>query len=134
MSQDVITVFEHNGVKYEFDIRDADTSELFEDALDKLQAAEKELPKEGRLSTIYRAQCNMLKDFFDTLFGEGAGVALCTEKSNISLCYNAYYALLDVVRTQKDDILETKNTFSRYSNRQQQKSKHYGSKKHNKKR
>ena len=130
MSQEVITVFEYNGAKYDFDVRDADTSEAFENALYKMRDAEKSLPKEGKGSVIIRAQCKMIKDFFNDLFGDGAGTAICTEKDNISLCYKAYYALIDVARTQKTDILEVKNTFSRFSNRQQ--TKHPGSKKHKK--
>lgn len=130
MSQEVTTVFEYNGVKYELDVRDADTSEDFENALYKMRDAEKTLPKEGKGSEIIRAQCKMIKEFFDDLFGAGAGKAICTEKDNISVCYKAYYALLDVVRTQKTDILEVKNTFSRFSNRQQ--TRHPGSKKRKK--
>ena len=131
MSQEVKTVFEHNGATYDFDIRDADMQEAFEDAIDKLRVAENNLPKEGKGSVIIRAQCKMFKDFFDDLFGKGAGVAVCTEKNNISVCYAAYYALLEVARSQKSSIYEIKNTFSRYSNRQQ--TKHPGSKKHKKK-
>ena len=131
MSQEIITVYERNGAKYDFDVRDADISEAFEKALEKMRETEKTLPKEGKGSVIIRAQCKMLKTFFDDLFGEGAGVAICTEKDNVSVCYSAYTDLLAVARTQKNDILDSKNTFSRYSNRKQ--FKPHGGKKHKKK-
>ena len=119
MSQEVKTKFEYNGASYEFDVRDADQSEVFEDAIAKMEEEEKALPKDGKASAIIRAQCTMLKKFFDRVLGEGAGNALCTEKSNISVCYDAYEQFLLMVREQKDDIIGAKNVFAKYSNRQQ---------------
>lgn len=119
MSQEVKTKFEYNGASYEFDVRDADQSEIFENAIAEMEKEEKSLPKDGKASSIIRAQCAMLKKFFDRVFGEGAGDAICTEKSNISVCYDAYEQFLLVVREQKDDILGAKNVFAKYSNRQQ---------------
>lgn len=119
MSQEVNTLFQFNGVKYEFDVRDADTSEKFEDAVEKMKAEEASLPKVGKTSELIRAHCKLIKDFFNRVLGEGAGDAVCTEKSNISVCYSAYEAFLEVVRSQKDDIVRARNTFGKYSNRQQ---------------
>lgn len=119
MSQEVITVFKHNGAEYEFDARDADMSEKFENAVEKMRDEEKNVPKTGKASEIIRQQCKMIKNFFDNCLGEGAGVALCTEKSNISEHYDAYENFLLMVRSQKEDILSAKNTFAKYSNRQQ---------------
>ena len=119
MSQEVKTVFEYNGASYEIDIRDADQSEKFENALALMDKEEKEIPKTGKASEIIRAQCKMLKAFFDRVFGEGAGDAICTEKSNISVCYAAYDAFLKLLMQQKADILQSKNVFAKYSNRAQ---------------
>lgn len=119
MSQEIITVFKRNGAEYEFDVRDADTAEKFENAVDKMRDEEKNIPKAGKASEIIRQQCKMIKNFFDNCLGEGAGVALCTEKSNISEHYDAYESFLLMVRSQKDDVLSAKNTFAKYSNRQQ---------------
>lgn len=120
MSQNKVkTVFDYNGVSYEFDVRDADTSEKYEDALEKMAKEEKEIPKTGKGSEIIRAQCKMLKNFFDSCLGKNAGTAICGEKNNIAVCYEAYGAFLDMIATQKDGILASKNTFQKYSNRQQ---------------
>lgn len=119
MSQEIKTKFEYNGAEYEFDVRDADCSELFENAVSAMEEDEKNIPKTGKVSDIIRAQCAMIKKFFDGVFGEGAGVAICTEKSNVSVCYDAYEKFLLMVREQKDDITNAKNVFAKYSNRQQ---------------
>ncbi|MBQ4447427.1 MAG: hypothetical protein II897_03950 [Clostridia bacterium] len=113
------TVFEYNGASYEFDIRDADYAEKFENALETLGNTEKSLSKDGKSSALIRSHCDMLKKFFDDCLGDGAGASLCTEKSNISLCYAAYDAFLIHVGNQKNDIIESKNVFSKYSNREQ---------------
>lgn len=119
MSQNIETKFKYNGAEYEFDVRDADDAEKFEAAINAMKEAEKEAPKTGKTSEIIRAQCKMLKDFFDGCLGEGAGVAICTDKSNISAHYAAYEHFLNYIKAQKDDILSAKNTFAKYSNRQQ---------------
>lgn len=119
MSQEVNTLFRHNGVEYEFDARDADASEKFEDAVKKMKEEEASLPKTGKSSELIRAHCKLIKNFFDRVLGDGAGDAVCSEKNNISLCYGAYEAFLEVVRSQKDDIVRARNTFGKYSNREQ---------------
>jgi hypothetical protein len=119
MSQNIETKFKYNGAEYDFDVRDADDAEKFEAAIDAMKEAEKEVPKTGKTSEIIRAQCKMLKDFFDACLGAGAGVAICTDKSNISAHYAAYENFLNYIKAQKDDILSAKNTFAKYSNRQQ---------------
>ena len=43
MSQ-INNTFEYNGVSYEFDIRDAEASEKFEEAVDQMREAEKSRP------------------------------------------------------------------------------------------
>ena len=66
MSQ-INNTFEYNGVSYEFDIRDAENSEKFENAVALMKVAEKNMPKTGRISAIYKASCEMIREFFDTI-------------------------------------------------------------------
>ena len=115
----VSTTFTYNGVSYEFDVRDADQSEALENAISEMDKEEKLLPKDGKISGIIREQCNMIKRFFDRVLSEGAGTAICSEKSNISVCYEAYDHFLMLVREQRNDTIESKSVFSKYSNRQQ---------------
>lgn len=119
MSQDIQTSFKYNGAEFPFDMRDADDAEKYETAIAKLAEDEKNLDKTGKGSDLIRGQCIMLKTFFDKCLEEGAGVAVCGEKNNISVCYDAYDKFLEYCSLQKDDILRAKNTFGKYSNRQQ---------------
>ena len=119
MSLNISTVFEHNGAKYEFDIRDAEHADLYEKACEKIKEVEKKIPKDGKASTMIAAQCKMIKSFFDTCLGNGAGEAICTDRNNISICYEAYEKFIIFVTAQKDDIITAKNTFAKYSNREQ---------------
>lgn len=119
MSQEVNTLFQYNGVEYEFDARDADAAEKLENAVEKLREEEAAVPKVGAPSELIRANCALIKDFFDRVLGDGAGNAICTEKNNFGICWKAYDAFLETVRSQRDDIVRAKNTFNKYSNRQQ---------------
>ncbi len=125
MSQEIETVFKCNGVEYPFDARDADYAEKFEKALENMTETEKTLPKEGRLSVIYRAHCDTIKRFFDDIFGEGAGVAICTERSNVTVHYDAYDELLKLVRHQRNDVSRATNKYSTH----RRKKKHNNQKK-----
>lgn len=119
MSQEIINKFVWNDHEYYFDVRDADDSERFENAIANMTEAEKNIPKDGKSSSIIRAQCDMIKKFFDDCFGEGAGNEICTERSRLDLCYDPYVAFLNIVKTQKNYITDKGNTFRQYSNRDQ---------------
>lgn len=119
MSQENKTVFEYNGYEYEFDIADADYSEKYEVAIEAMAKEEKEIPKAGKLSEIYRAQCGMIKRFFDNVFVEGAGANVCGARDNVTKCYDAYLAFIEFVKAQRDGVIEAKNSLSKYSNRAQ---------------
>lgn len=110
-------IFEYNGYTFEYDIADADDSEKYEKAIEIMGEEEKALPKTGKLSEIYRAQCGMIKHFFDNVLEEGAGAKICGEKDNVTNCYTAYTTFLDFVAAQRDRVLSVKNTISRYTNR-----------------
>ena len=111
--------FEYNGLSYDFDIRDAENSEKLEEAVDQLREAEKSVPKTGKLSAIYKATCEMLRNFFDTLFGEGEGVKICGERMHVTAHYDAYKAFLEFVSPQRENVMSYSSVFSQYSNRQQ---------------
>lgn len=119
MSQEIINTFSWNDHEFIFDVRDADDAARFETAIENMSKAEKELKKDGKTSDIIRAQCAMLKKFFDECLGDGAGNAICTEKSRLDLCYEPYVAFLNVIRAQKGYITDKGNAFRQYSNREQ---------------
>ena len=57
----------------------------------------------------------MIKEFFDNCLGSGAGAAVCTKKSNVGLCYDAYMAFIDMVNQQKDSIVNAGDTIRQYT-------------------
>lgn len=119
MSQKIDTIFKYNGKEYEFDISDADFAEKLESAADKMRAEESKIPKTGLASAIIKAQCKMIKTYFDNCLGKGAGVEICTDKNNLSICYDAYESFLKFVREQNNALLQAKNSIGNFSNRQQ---------------
>ena len=119
-NKDNLTTFEYNGYSFEFDVRDAEDSKKYEDAIENLGKAEENFPKTGKSSDMIIAHCTALKKFFDDCLGTGAGDKVCTKKSNLSVCYKAYDDFLAFVRKQSADISDTLSSFSkRAKNRQQ---------------
>lgn len=119
MSQEVLTTFKFRDAEVEFDVSDADAAERFENAVKILTDEEIGVPKTGKLSVIYRAQCKMIKNFFDNCIEKGAGNKICTEADNVRICYEAYDKFLRFVSDQKSGIMSYKDVFSKYSNREQ---------------
>lgn len=129
----VCTLFSYKGSpEFLFDVRDADDAEKFENGLDALRAAEANVPKDGKLSKIARANCKMIKDFMDTCLGAGASQAIFGERNHLQEVYDAYEAFLNMVAAQRDELHRSQNNFCNRGNRQQrrrQKHKRGGNKK-----
>lgn len=110
MSQNIVKApiaFSFNGSpEYPFDVRDADDSEKFEKALEDLQAAEKLAAKDGKLSTLTRSNCKLIKDFFATCLGAESVEAFFGGKDNILTCNEAYVAFLNMVAKQRDEAMK----------------------------
>lgn len=103
------TIFTYNDFSAEFDIFDADEAELMQNSMDKMREAEKAMPKDGKISTLVRAQCGMLRDFFDWIFGDGSGKKICGEKDSFNNCKNAYVTFLNYVEEQKNEYVNATN-------------------------
>ncbi len=97
--------FTFNGVEKNFDIGSIADNKRFEQAIRNMQEEEPKLPKTGYASDIMQAQVNMIKKFFDTVFGEGAGNELCGEEDNLNNCYEAYENFIIFVGNQKNTML-----------------------------
>ncbi len=129
MSQnEVTTVFRWNGKEYPFDIRDADDAEKFEQASHDMTEAAKNVPKDGKFSSMLRTQCDLIRKFFETCFDEDTAAEILGEKTNLEHFYNAYKALCNAVSHQRDYLIQVKNTFNQFSNRQQRRHPNDGKK------
>lgn len=120
MSQIAVeTAFRWNGKEYPFDIRDADDAEKFEQASADIQEEAKTVSKVGKVSTMIRDQCKMIRNFFTTCFGEETAIEILGNKDNLDTYYAAYTAFCGIVGRQRDYFIQVKNTFSQFSNRPQ---------------
>ena len=98
--------FSYNGSpEYHFDVRDADDAEKFEKATEDLQAAESLQAKDGKLSSLTRSTCKLIKDFFATCLGAEAVEAFFGGKDNLLQCNQAYVAFLNMVAQQRDEAM-----------------------------
>ncbi len=119
MSQ-INTTFAYNGVEYYFDIEDIECTKKYEEAFDQLSVAEKLLKKDGKKSEYIMGYCEMIRGFFNNLFGKDAAVAICGEKLNSRTDTEAYDAFLAFVAEQTDAGLQAKNEIAlKYANRAQ---------------
>lgn len=123
--------FQYNGQEYTFDIADADDAEKFEKAVGNLQKADVKREHDGRLSETIIYQCQILRAFFDDVFGAASGVKICGDKNNLSVCMEAYKSFLEYVKEQKRGITNVTNTFGQYSNRAQRRNQGKGGKNKN---
>lgn len=92
-----------NGVDLgELDIFDADVAEKYEDCLNEV---EKPVKHEGlKTSSVIRKQCNVVFDFFNTMFGEGTDKKVFGNKTNIRVCLEAFASLIEQVNSQKEEV------------------------------
>lgn len=87
---------EINGIELELDIFDADVMAAYEQELATVAAQGEALQKQAGLSAAasIRAQCRLIADFFDHLFGEGTAQRLFGEKQHLLHSLDAFEALL----------------------------------------
>lgn len=123
MSQETektLTTFRYNGHEYNFDIENIDDAERWEAAFEKMKATEKSIKKDGKKSEYIRGYCQMIRDLFDDLFGEGASKDICGEALNSRTDTEAYNSLISFVADQTEAGLEQKNAIaSNFLNRAQ---------------
>lgn len=105
--EQVNTNFEYNGTSYYFDAEDVECMERYADAADKMAAKADQIAAmtggtiRERLG-VQRIYCESVRAFFDDIFGEGAGKALCGEKMNSRTDSEVYAAFVDFARKQTE--------------------------------
>lgn len=101
-------IWKYNDIELEFDLGDIDSQKRYEEALDKMDEAEKKLPKTGKRSEISEAYCNMFFNLFDDLFGDGTGKRLLGENRNVRIAEECYFSFVEFVRAQADEMNRTR--------------------------
>lgn len=88
-----------NNVDYLFDATDADTLERYLTAMDKVreESATVEDPGEDirKIAESYRYMCGVIRRFFDAVFGDGAGVAICGERESLKIHQECLIAIIE---------------------------------------
>ena len=113
-----------NGVELEIDTGDADFIERYQRALNGIERMKDQIPKTGNVADIMKKECQMMYDFFDTLFVKGTGQKLFGETNNVSLCEETYFQLIDICNDQikrtTDARADRNRKYAQYApNRQQ---------------
>ena len=104
-----------NGVELEVNFLDADFMEKIENCCKKVsKRAEKgksEL-KNLTLSQQIKAECQIIKDFFDEVFGEGTSEKVFKGKNYLKLCLSAFQDLIEAKAKMQQEM---NSLFAKYS-------------------
>lgn len=100
-----------NNVELELDIFDAETAELYENELDRIEN-EGKAPAGAKMSETIRVQCNAVFDFFDNMFGEGTAVDVFGERSNLMECLRAFELVVEHVGQQTEEAKKITDKYS----------------------
>lgn len=101
-----------NGVELEdIDIYDLEVAEKYEKALVIVQEYSL-LDDSKSLSDGIRFQCNLIFDFFNTVFGEGADKKIFGNKVNLMTCVKSFEEVVLRMNEQKKEIEKLSNKYS----------------------
>lgn len=109
-------------VEIEFDFFDADSVELFENELKKVQEkCEKKKKAEMSMSEAIKEECKIVDEFFDNVFGEGTAQKIFGGKMNLVEHIKCYEDIINEKIAQEEDL---QSTFDKYQpNREQRRAK-----------
>ena len=105
------------GIEINFDFLDADDLEKFENEAKKVAELSNEKVDNMSMSEVIRKECNIIDNFFDSVFGIGTAEQIFNGKKNLDEHIKAFE---DIVKAKLDKQSELQNTFNRYQpNREQ---------------
>lgn len=109
----MMNAWHYSGGEYPFDISEAGCIQRLTEAL----ASMKEKP-EGDAADQVESHCCMIAEFFDTLFGEGAGECICGRVMSGQAYSEAYLNFIAYIREQIDSLTRLRaETEERYLRR-----------------
>lgn len=94
-----------HGVELDFHLYDkdkADVKERYFEALEKMKGVKGEMPA-GTEQEQNKYLCERIKGFFDSIFGEGTGVAVCGPGNDLLEHLDAYDQLVTEQIRQQDE-------------------------------
>lgn len=116
-------IWEINGVTLALDLSDADVLERYEDAFEAMKKDEAAIPRDGKVSAQIRGYCNMYRNLYDRIFGEGTAARIFEGQPVSSEVYEGVYTnFLDFVSAQMAGVAERRVALiSRYKANREQK-------------
>lgn len=106
-----MSLFKFGRLEAEVDFMDAEFLDRLYDAKKELSRDVDNVPKTGKMGDIVRAQCACYYNFFDALFGEGAGDEIFCGKHSMSMCLDAASALSEIEAEQVEKYNATVNKY-----------------------
>lgn len=101
-------------IEVNFSFTDADDVERFENAAKKVyEEAEKNKKKEMNASEIIREECNIIEEFFNSVFGEGISNKLFNEKKDIVEHIKLFE---DIVKAKVEATKDIQNIYDNIEN------------------
>ena len=94
----------------DLDVYDLEVAENYEKALELLQGIEEKTKNKGIAEGI-KIQCNIIFDFFNIMYGEGADRKIFGDKVNLVTCLDALGEFMEQFNTQGT------NTFNSINNK-----------------
>ena len=115
-----MSLYKFGNFEAEVDFTDADFLENLEEAKERLNEAEKKVPKTGRAKDIILQEVAASDAFFDTLFGDGAGYAIRDGRNSIKVCISAMEALNAAEDEDSKEIQQSREKYmvQNHGNRQ----------------
>ena len=104
------------GVELDFDFADADDLEKYEKALPKTQEDLSNIKwNEQKASVSVRQFCDVIFNFFDEIFGNGASEKMFNGKRNYQKCLNAFKEIMNTKKAQDTEIDNSLEYLEQYS-------------------
>lgn len=112
-----------NGVEFDLDLMDLDTSEKFDREMDKVVKVAEKAKGMSRTESI-RTQCQAIFDCIDNLMGKGTHKKIFGNKVNLRDCLKVFEQLaLEIKKQNEEDAKEFSQMTLKYSpNRVQRRS------------
>lgn len=102
-------IWKINGCELSLDVEDADVMERYENAFEAMVKEENEIPKDGKQSARIRAYCQLYKNLFDRIFGDGTSEKIFAERHiNMSVYDDVYFEFLNFVHNQVLNLAKQK--------------------------
>lgn len=99
--ESVNAVWEINGISLRLDLDDADALERYENAFQEMEADAQNIQKDGKASDRVRAYCNVYRNLYDRIWGEGTADKIFAGQPTSASVYESVYAsLLEYINAQ----------------------------------